>query len=124
MQYQTSAMTIPTGRNSYAYGSYAQPVQYGYPQSMPMYVQPRQQVVYTMPGGGYNMPNTYPVSGYGGYGMPMTSQYGASYVPGMGGASVIVQDPYGSHYRRKHRSRHRRYSSSYYPQTYGYGYGY
>ena len=114
MQYPaTTAITIPTGRNSYSYGSYgsyAQPVQYGYQQPAPVYVHPQQQqVVYTMPTNGYNMP-TYSVPSYG-YGMQMTSQY----VPG--GASVIVQDPYG--YGRRRPRRHRRHSYSGYP-TYGY----
>ena len=110
MQYPaTTAITIPTGRNSYGYGSYMQPVQYGYPQSMPMYsVQPQQQVVYTMPSNGYGMHGAYP--SYGGYGMQM----GPQYLPGMGGASVVVQDPYGYHRRRSRRRRH----------SYGYGYGY
>lgn len=115
MQYPaTTAITIPTGRNNYAYGggyggsygSHMQPLQYGgYPQSMPMYGQ--QQVVYAMPGGGYGMPASYGVQNYGGYGMQMPSQY----MPGMGmgGSSVIVQDPY---YRRR-SSRRRRHSYSY-----------
>ncbi|KAF9647281.1 hypothetical protein BDM02DRAFT_3117294 [Thelephora ganbajun] len=116
MQYPSSAaVTIPMGRNRYMYGSYSQPVQYGYPQSMPMYVQPQQQVVYTLPTTGYNMPTTYTVPNYG-YGMPMTT---SQYIPGMGmgGASVIVQDPYG--YSRRRSRRHRRHSYSGYP-TYGY----
>jgi len=133
MQYPaTTAITIPTGRNSYAYGSYGShmhPLQYGYPQSMPMYGQ--QQVVYTMPGGGYGMagggygmagggygmagggygmPATYGMPSYGGYGMPMTTP---QYMPGMGvgGSSVIVQEPYG--YRGRRMSRRRRHSYSY-----------
>ena len=75
---------------------------------MPMYGQ--QQVVYTVPGGGYSMPATYGVPNYGGYGgMPMTSQY----IPGMGmgGSSVYIQDPYG--YRGRRSSRRRRHSYSY-----------
>lgn len=99
MQYPASAaVTIPTGRNSYMYGSYGQPVQYGYQQSVPVYVQhPQQRVMYTVPNYGYG-------------GMPMaTSQYMPA--PGM-----IVQDPYG-YSRRRHR-RHRRYSYGGYPTYY------
>lgn len=98
MQYPAStAVTIPTGRNSYMYGSYGQPVQYGYPQSVPVYVQPQQQqVVYTIP--------TY---GYGS--MPMNTQY-------MPSTSVVVQDPYG--YSRRRSRRHRRYSYGGYPTYY------
>jgi hypothetical protein len=101
MHYPAStAMTIPTGRNSYMYGSYAQPLQYGYhPQSVPLYVQPQQQqVVYTVPNYGYG-------------GMPMTT---AQYMPS---ASMFVQDPYGYSSRRRHR-RHRRYSYGGYPTYY------
>ena len=107
MQYPVStAVTIPTGRNSYMYGSYPQAVQYGgYPQSMPMYVQPQQQVVYSMPSSGY------PVQSYGYGGMHMA---GAQYMPGGG---VVVQDPYGYSSRRRHR-RHRRYSYGGYPTYY------
>ena len=85
---------------------YGQPVQYGYQQSVPVYVQqPQRQVVYTMPSNGYSIPNY----GYGG--MPMTT---AQYIPGGGTTSVIIQDP------RHRRHRRRRHSYSGYPPYYGY----
>ena len=124
VQYSTSgAVTIPTGRNSYMYGgSYMQPAQYGYPQSVPVYIQPQpqqQQVMYALPSNGYSgyngysMPTTYSTVPTYGYGMPMTTQC----VPGMGmgGTSVIIQEPSG--HRRRSR-RHRRYSHSGYPTYY------
>jgi hypothetical protein len=114
MQYPVStALTIPTARNTYMYGSYPQSHPYGYsqgyPQTMPVYVQPQQQVM-------YSMPSAYPVQsyGYGGMGGMGGMQMGGGYMPG---TNVVIQDPYGYSSRRRHR-RHRRHSYGGYPTYY------
>ena len=102
--YSAGGMRYPSYGRNYMYGSYGG--QYGgYPQ--PVYVQPpHQQMMYSVPGYG----------GYGGMpGMGMGMGMGMQYMPG--GASVIVQDPYGHGYRRRSR-RHRRHSYAGYPSYY------
>lgn len=78
VQYPMAAqLTVP---NAYMYGSYPQPMNYGYGQSMPMYVQYPQQATYSM-----QSPYTAPSYGYG----AMTTQ---QYMPSMG--MSMVADPY------------------------------